>query len=102
MLVIGWGSSYGAIKAGVRRARNAGHAVDAAHLMHLSPFPSNLGEVLRGFKRIVVPEMNTGQLTKLVRAEYLVPAEVLSKVQGQPFTGAEIKTCIDEVLGEMA
>ena len=82
MLVIGWGSSYGAIKAGVRRARNAGHAVDAAHLMHLNPFPSNLGDVLRSYDRVLVPEMNAGQLAWVLRARFLIDAESFAKVQG--------------------
>jgi 2-oxoglutarate ferredoxin oxidoreductase subunit alpha len=101
LLVVGWGSTWGAIGAAVASTRSEGHRVKRVHLTHLNPFPSNLGEVLRSAKRIVVPEMNTGQLTKLLRAEFLVPAEVLSKVQGQPFTAAEIKKCIDEVLEEM-
>jgi 2-oxoglutarate ferredoxin oxidoreductase subunit alpha len=101
LCVLGWGSTWGAIGAAVLATQAEGKKVARVHLMHLNPFPPNLGEVLERFKRIIVPEMNTGQLTKLVRAEFLVPAEVLSKVQGQPFTAAEIKTCIDEVLEEM-
>jgi 2-oxoglutarate ferredoxin oxidoreductase subunit alpha len=102
LVVVGWGSTWGAIGAAVASARAEGKKVARVHLVHLNPFPSNLGGLLRGATRIVVPEMNTGQLTKLLRAEFLVPAEVLSKVQGQPFTAAEIKKCIDEVLEEMS
>src|SRR4029079_5817933 len=102
LFVGGWGSTWGATGAAVASAREEGKKVGRVHLMHLNPFPSNLGEVLRKAKRIVVPEMNTGQLTRLLRAEFLVPAEVLSKVQGQPFTAAEIKKCIDELLEEMS
>jgi 2-oxoglutarate ferredoxin oxidoreductase subunit alpha len=101
LLVVGWGSTWGAIGAAVASAREEGKKVGRVHLMHLNPFPSNLGDLLGHAKRIVVPEMNTGQLTRLLRAEFLAPAEVLSKVQGQPFTAAEIKKCIDEVLEEM-
>jgi 2-oxoglutarate ferredoxin oxidoreductase subunit alpha len=101
LLILGWGSTWGAIGAAILAAQAEGKKVGRVHLVHVNPFPSNLGEILRRYKRIIVPEMNTGQLTKLVRAEYLVPAEVLSKVQGQPFTAAEIKKCIDEVLEEM-
>jgi 2-oxoglutarate ferredoxin oxidoreductase subunit alpha len=97
LLVLGWGSTWGAIGAAVQAVRAEGKKVARVHLMHLNPFPSNLGEVLRRYPKILVPEMNTGQLTRLVRAEYLVPAEVLSKVAGQPFTGAEIKAKIEEV-----
>jgi 2-oxoglutarate ferredoxin oxidoreductase subunit alpha len=101
LLIVGWGSTWGAIGAAVASTRAEGKKVARVHLMHLNPFPSNLGELLRGAKRVVVPEMNTGQLTKMLRAEFLVPAEVLSKVQGPPFTAAEIKKCIDDVLEEM-
>jgi 2-oxoglutarate/2-oxoacid ferredoxin oxidoreductase subunit alpha len=101
LLVLGWGSTWGAIGAAVQAVREAGHRVARAHLVHLNPFPSNLGEVLGRYRRILVPELNTGQLTKLVRAEFLVPAEVQSKVQGQPFTAGEIQTRIEEVLKEM-
>jgi len=101
LLVLGWGSTWGAIGAAVQSVRESGRKVARAHLVHLNPFPKNLGEVLRRYERIVVPELNTGQLTSLVRSEYLVPAEVQSKVQGQPFTAAEIKARIDAVLEEM-
>jgi 2-oxoglutarate ferredoxin oxidoreductase subunit alpha len=102
LLILGWGSTWGAIGAAVQSVRESGRKVARAHLVHLNPFPNNLGDVLRRYERILVPELNTGQLTKLVRAEYLVPAEVQSKVQGQPFTAAEIKARIDEVLEEMS
>ncbi|MEN3273351.1 MAG: 2-oxoglutarate/2-oxoacid ferredoxin oxidoreductase subunit alpha [Actinomycetota bacterium] len=101
LLIVGWGSTWGAIGAAVASTRGEGKKVKRVHLMHLNPFPSNLGDLLQSATRIVVPEMNTGQLTKMLRAEFLVPAEVLSKVQGQPFTAAEVKKCIDEVLEEM-
>jgi 2-oxoglutarate/2-oxoacid ferredoxin oxidoreductase subunit alpha len=91
LLVLGWGSSYGTIKAGVRRAREQGHKVASAHLFHMNPFPPNLGEVLRRYPRVLVPEMNTGQLVKLIRAEFLVDAESFGKVEGQPIFAEELE-----------
>jgi len=92
--VVGWGSTYGAIHQAVRRARQDG--VDAAHihLRYLSPFPRNLGELLKRFDRVLVPELNNGQLVQLLRATYLVPAEKLTKVQGKPFKVTEIVEAI--------
>jgi 2-oxoglutarate/2-oxoacid ferredoxin oxidoreductase subunit alpha len=96
LLVLGWGSSEGAIRAGVRRAREAGHVVACAHLRHLNPFPANTGDVLRSFDRVLVPEMNTGQLAMLLRAKYLVDIESFCKVQGQPLFASEIEEQIAE------
>jgi len=96
LLVLGWGSSEGAIRAGVRRAREAGHTVACAHLRHLNPFPENTGDVLRSFDRVLVPEMNTGQLAQLLRAKYLVDVESFCKVQGQPLFASEIEEQIAE------
>jgi 2-oxoglutarate ferredoxin oxidoreductase subunit alpha len=90
VLVLGWGSTFGAIAAAVRRIRARGLKVAHAHLVHMNPFPANLGEVLRAYDKILVPEANLGQLAKLVRAEFLVDAKTLSKVQGVPFRAAEI------------
>jgi 2-oxoglutarate ferredoxin oxidoreductase subunit alpha len=98
LLVIGWGSTYGAIGSAVDVARGLGHTLSQVHLRHLNPFPSNLGDVLARFDKILVPELNRGQLSRLLRAEYLVPAEVLSKVQGQPFKVEEIVARIEEML----
>jgi 2-oxoglutarate ferredoxin oxidoreductase subunit alpha len=96
LLVLGWGSSEGAIRAGVRRAREAGYVVACAHLHHLHPFPENTGDVLRSFDRVLVPEMNTGQLSQLLRARYLVDVESFTKVQGQPLFASEIEQEIIE------
>ena len=96
LLVLGWGSSEGAIRAGVRRAREAGHTVACAHLHYLNPFPENTGDVLRSFDRVLVPELNTGQLSQLLRAKYLVDVESFCKVQGQPLFAAEIEEQIAE------
>ncbi len=92
LLVVGWGSTYGSIRAGVRRARAADKKVAHAQLMHMNPFPKNMGEVLKRFPRILVPELNNGQLVKLLRAEYLVDAKSYTKIQGLPFRAAEIET----------
>jgi 2-oxoglutarate ferredoxin oxidoreductase subunit alpha len=99
LLVLGWGSTYGAIAAGVRRARVRGHEVAHAHLVHMHPFPSNLGEVLARYPMVLVPEMNLGQLSRLVRAEYLVDARSFTKVQGVPFRAGEIESAILSLLG---
>jgi 2-oxoglutarate ferredoxin oxidoreductase subunit alpha len=96
LLVLGWGSSEGAIRAGVRRARLAGHKVACAHLRHLNPLPSNTGDVLHSFDRVLVPEMNTGQLAQLLRAKFLVDIESFCKVEGQPLFAAEIEHEIAE------
>ncbi len=99
LVVLGWGSTWGSIQVAVRRVRANGKKVAHAHLVHLNPFPSNLGDVLRGYDKVLVPEMNLGQLARLVRAEYLVDAQTLNKVQGIPFSAAEIEARILEVLG---
>jgi 2-oxoglutarate ferredoxin oxidoreductase subunit alpha len=96
MAVVGWGSTYGPIYQGVQNARNEGLDVSHIHLRYLSPFTRNLGELLQGYEKILVPEMNSGQLASLLRSEYLIPAEPLSKVRGQPFKIAEIHEAIRE------
>jgi 2-oxoglutarate ferredoxin oxidoreductase subunit alpha len=94
LLVLGWGSSEGAIRAGARRARAAGHRVAVAHLRWVNPLPSNTGDVLRSFDRVLVPEMNSGQLASVLRGRYLVDVESYSKVQGQPLWAGEIEQLI--------
>ncbi len=91
LLVVGWGSTWGAIDGAVNRCRARGHRVAHAHLVHLNPFPANLGDVLRRYPHVVVPELNLGQLSRLLRAEYLVDARSVSKVQGVPFTAGELE-----------
>jgi 2-oxoglutarate ferredoxin oxidoreductase subunit alpha len=95
LLVLGWGSSEGAIRAGVYRARVAGHKVACSHLRYLHPLPANTGDVLRSFDRVLVPEMNTGQLAHLLRGTFLVDVESYCKVQGQPLFAAEIEHAIE-------
>jgi 2-oxoglutarate ferredoxin oxidoreductase subunit alpha len=98
LLVLGWGSTWGAIVAAVDRQRAKGRRVANVHLTHLNPFPANLGEVLKRYPRVLVPEMNTGHLARLVRAEFLVDAHSVSKVQGVPFTAAEVEQAIEAEL----
>lgn len=94
ILVVGWGSTWGAIGGGVDRCRVRDYKVARIHLRHLNPFPANLGEVLGRFDKILIPEMNLGQLSLLLRAKFLVDAKSLSKVQGLPFTAGEIERAI--------
>ncbi|MBI2804343.1 MAG: 2-oxoacid:acceptor oxidoreductase subunit alpha [Planctomycetes bacterium] len=98
LLVVGWGSTSGAICAAVKRGQEQGLSVASAHLRYLNPLPRNVGEVLRNYRRILVPELNTGQLCSLLRATFLVDAVSLSKVQGQPFLVREIDRKIQELL----
>ena len=96
LLVLGWGSSEGAIRAGVRRAREEGHRVACAQLRHLNPLPANTGDVVRSFDRVLVPELNSGQLAQVLRARFLVDIESFTKVRGQPLFAAEIADQIAE------
>ena len=98
LAIVGWGSTFGPIHQAVRRARDRGLDVSHIHIRHIWPMPENLGDLLRGFRRILVPEMNMGQLKTLLRDQYLVDAKPLSKVAGQPFRIAEIEAAIDEAL----
>ena len=99
LLVVGWGGTFGAITSAVNEARAEGLDVSSIHLRHLNPFPSNLGDVLRRFDKVLVAELNSGQLWRLLRAEYVVPAEKLAKVEGQPFKVREIRAAIERLLG---
>jgi 2-oxoglutarate ferredoxin oxidoreductase subunit alpha len=94
LVVVGWGSTYGPISRAVSILLNEGVEVSHVHLRHIWPLPRNLGELLGRFDRVLVPEMNAGQLLTLLRSEYLVPAEGLSKVSGKPFMIAEIEAAI--------
>jgi 2-oxoglutarate ferredoxin oxidoreductase subunit alpha len=90
VLVLGWGSTFGPITAAVRRVRATGRQIAQAHVRHLNPFPANLGEVLRGYDRVIVPEMNLGQLAMLLRAKYLVDVHSYSRVRGLPISLSEL------------
>jgi 2-oxoglutarate ferredoxin oxidoreductase subunit alpha len=99
LLVLSWGSTYAAALAGVRRVRRRGHAVAQAHLVHMNPFPANLGEVLAKYEQVLIPEGNLGQLALLIRGRFLVDAKSLTKVQGSPFQVAEVEREILKMLG---
>jgi 2-oxoglutarate ferredoxin oxidoreductase subunit alpha len=98
VLIVGWGSTWGAITGASGRLRRAGRKIAHVHLRNLHPFPNDLGDIMRRFDKVIVPEMNLGQLSALLRAEYLVDAKVISKVTGQPFTAGELVTRIEEML----
>jgi 2-oxoglutarate/2-oxoacid ferredoxin oxidoreductase subunit alpha len=97
-LVLSWGGTWGAATAAVRRIRVRGLPIAHGHLRHLSPFPANLGDVLARYEQILIPELNLGQLARLVRAEYLVDAKSYTRVAGIPFRAAELETCILEMM----
>ncbi|WP_409473591.1 2-oxoacid:acceptor oxidoreductase subunit alpha [Streptomyces sp. HC307] len=98
MLVLGWGSTYGPITAAIRRLRTAGKSIAQAHLRHLNPFPRNLGAVLQRYDKVVIPEMNLGQLATLIRAKYLVDAHSYNQVNGMPFKAEQLATALKEAI----
>jgi 2-oxoglutarate ferredoxin oxidoreductase subunit alpha len=100
LLIVGWGSTYGAITAAVKARRAHGHRIGHVHLRHLNPLPRNLGTVLGNYDKVLVPEMNMGQLSMILRAKYLVAAEGYNKIQGQPFKQSEIEAKIEAVLAD--
>ncbi len=101
LLVIGWGSTYGPITAGVRRVRNEGKKVAQAHLRHLNPMPANTGDVLRAYSKVLVPEMNLGQLALLLRGRYLVDAVGYNQVRGLPFNAPQMQDVINRMLEDL-
>ena len=90
MLVLGWGSTFGSIKSAVQELISEGHAVSHAHLRYLRPFPKNLGELISNFETVLVPEINNGQLIKIIRDVYLVDAKPYNKIKGTPITKGEL------------
>lgn len=98
LLVVGWGSTYGSITAAVDELRAQGKKVASVHLRHLNPFPSNLGEILKSYRKVLVPEMNNGQLVRILRSEFNIPAHGLNKIQGQPFRKREV---VDGILAHL-
>jgi len=98
MLLVGWGGTYGAIKTAAINLRSKGFNVSHLHLKHLNPMPKNVGEILYNFRQILVPELNLGQLVKVLRSKYLVPAIGLNKIQGQPFKSTEIEKKVEEMM----
>src|SRR6185503_8682289 len=97
-LVLSWGGTYGSVAAAVRRVRGGGKKVAHAHLRYLNPFPRNTGEVLRGYEKVLVPEINLGQLQKLVRAEFLVDATGFNLVRGVPFRASEVADAVEAMV----
>jgi 2-oxoglutarate ferredoxin oxidoreductase subunit alpha len=100
VLVLGWGSTYGSIKSAVLELQSHGVSVAHAHLRHLRPFPRNLGEMLGNYKHILIPEINNGQLIKIIRDKYLVDAVAYNKIKGVPITRTELVTAISELVGK--
>ncbi len=100
VLVLGWGGTYGPIAAACKRVRRGGRSVAHAHLRHLNPFPRNTGEVLRRYDKVLIPEMNLGQLLKLVRAEFLVDAHGYNRVSGVPLRAAELAVAIEALVDQ--
>lgn len=99
ILVLGWGSTYGAIKSSVAELQSQGYAISHAHLRHLRPFPRNLGALLGSFKQVLIPEINNGQLIKIIREQFLVDAKGYNKIMGVPITKGELVTKLAEMLG---
>jgi len=100
VVVLGWGSTYGPIGAGVRRVRKAGYHVAQVHLRHLNPFPNDLGDILKRYDKVLIPEMNLGQLSMLIRAKYLVDAHGYNIVRGLPLKAAELADAIGELVAQ--
>ena len=98
LLVLGWGSTYGAIRTAVNRVLKTGRKVSQVHLRYINPLPNNLGEVLERFDTVLIPEINLGQLSRMIRAEYLIRPEQYNRVLGQPMRAREIETKINELL----
>ncbi|MFM8806780.1 MAG: 2-oxoglutarate ferredoxin oxidoreductase subunit alpha, partial [Sphingomonadales bacterium] len=98
ILVLGWGSTYGAIKSAVSVLQQQGHAVSHAHLRYIRPFPKNLGSILRNFEQVLIPEINSGQLIKIIRDVYLVDAKGYNKVMGVPITKTELVEQLQRML----
>jgi 2-oxoglutarate ferredoxin oxidoreductase subunit alpha len=99
LLIIAWGSTYGPITAALKTQRAAGHRIGHVHLRHLNPLPKNIGEVMGRFKTVLVPEMNMGQLSMILRAKFLVDVQGYNKIQGRPFKQSEIEEKIQELVG---
>jgi 2-oxoglutarate ferredoxin oxidoreductase subunit alpha len=98
VLVVGWGSTYGSIRTAVGELRNEGIDISHAHITYLNPFPENLGELLKGFETVIVPEINNGQLVRLIRYKYMIHAKGINKMKGRPFFVDELKQEIKEAV----
>jgi len=100
LLILGWGSTYGAIRSAVERLQAEGWSVAHAHLRHMNPFPKNIETVLRSYRQVLVPEVNLGQLSMLLRAKFLIDVRGFNRVRGKPFRIIELKQAAEELLGE--
>ena len=98
VLVVGWGSTHGSITSAVELAQSDGLSVSSIHLRFMNPLPPDLGDILRRFDKVLVPEMNLGQLVRILRAEFLIDAKALNKVTGQPLNVSEVRKAIDDTL----
>jgi 2-oxoglutarate ferredoxin oxidoreductase subunit alpha len=99
ILVLGWGSTYGAIKSAVAEMQERGYAVSHAHLRYIRPFPKNLGDILKNFETVLIPEINNGQLIRIIRDVYFVDAKGYNKIMGIPITKTELVMKLEEILG---
>ncbi|MES1224771.1 MAG: 2-oxoglutarate ferredoxin oxidoreductase subunit alpha, partial [Bacteroidota bacterium] len=99
MLVLGWGSTYGAIKSAVAELQHEGYAISHAHLRYIRPFPKNLGSLLKNFEQVLIPEINNGQLIKIIRDQYFIDAKGYNKIMGVPITKTELVMKLREMLG---
>jgi 2-oxoglutarate ferredoxin oxidoreductase subunit alpha len=99
LLVLGWGSTYGAIKSAVAELLHEGYAVSHAHLRYVRPFPKNLGDILKNFEQVLIPEINNGQLIKIIRDQYFIDAKGHNKIMGVPITKTELVMKLREMLG---
>ena len=100
ILLLGWGSTYGVIQSVVRELLTEGYDIAHAHLRYINPFPRNLGKMLNNYKTVLIPEINNGQLSKVIRDEYLIPVEQYNKIQGVPITKAELKNHVLQLLNK--
>jgi 2-oxoglutarate ferredoxin oxidoreductase subunit alpha len=98
VLVLGWGSTYGAIKSAVMELQEEGHAVSHAHIRYLRPFPKNLGDIIKNFDKVLIPEINNGQLVRIIRDEFFVDAKGYNKIMGVPITKGELVDAIEQML----
>ena len=98
LLVLSWGGTFGAVYSAVHRVREKGKAVSHVHLRHLNPFPANLGDVLSRYEKVLIPELNLGQLALLIRAKYLIDTISYANLKGRPFTISEVQEKIEELL----
>ena len=100
VLIVGWGGTFGSIRTVVHQLRLEGIDISHAHLRYINPFPKNFGEILKNFDQVIVPEINDGQLVRLIRSEFMIPAKPINKVKGRPFGVSELKEAILETIND--